>query len=68
MRLWLGALISFVLLLNPAAANELKPFKGDPSPPPLRLVDTDGKIRYAVLGAVDWDGEAVTRKIDRLLP
>lgn len=36
--------------------------------PTSYIIDTRGKIRYALYGALEWDGASVVEKIRKLLP
>ena len=36
--------------------------------PASYLVGPDGRIRYSVLGEIDWDGEAARKTVESLLP
>ena len=36
--------------------------------PTSYLMDTDGRLRYSVRGALEWDGEEAMDAIERLMP
>ena len=59
-----------------AAAQQLKPWRGGAAAkarqaralPASFLIGVDGRIRYSVLGGIDWTAERVRKAIVEFLP
>jgi len=58
--------ISFTVLLD-SDGSTLKAWQGRGLPTSF-LIDAEGRIRYRVVGPIDWDSDEVLATIDKLLP